>query len=271
MSRRNLLFYGHSFSDVCLSRKQRMSDQINAYDAKYLLNVNTEEFYEFLYGAFSFEAPLLHTDKIEICDQGERRIQVNDYGEMITQNALYFVFAIPFDGDELLFSCQPSTYSMNPPCGDVRDNELRMEYQTTLHDEQAVKTEFRNDLSRIQTSLEVVRKDVERWNINLKKEIPILANARKEKLLKDQGVIASLGFPLRKRANMPETYTVPIARKKLVVQAQASTKAPQKPEPALDLQQYDQILKILSDMSLVMERSPQTFSEIDEESLRVTV
>ena len=40
------------------------------------------------------------------------------------------------------------------------------------------------------------------------------------------------------------------------------------PEPTLDEQEYQHILKILESMSLVIERSPYAFASLDEESIR---
>lgn len=48
---------------------------------------------------------------------------------------------------------------------------------------------------------------------------------------------------------------------------QASSAA-YKPEPAWAIEQYEQALKIMQDMTLVMERSPDAFKTMDEEALR---
>jgi hypothetical protein len=43
-----------------------------------------------------------------------------------------------------------------------------------------------------------------------------------------------------------------------------TTAAPYTPEPALALQQYDEILQMVASMAQMMERSPSTFSTLDE-------
>ena len=43
---------------------------------------------------------------------------------------------------------------------------------------------------------------------------------------------------------------------------------PYKPEPALSIDNYEHILSVMTNMALVMERSPSAFSAMDEEALR---
>ena len=47
----------------------------------------------------------------------------------------------------------------------------------------------------------------------------------------------------------------------------AST-VPYKPEPVLDIQEYEHILSVVSNMVMVMERSPKAFKNMKEEDLR---
>ena len=44
--------------------------------------------------------------------------------------------------------------------------------------------------------------------------------------------------------------------------------APYQPEPMLDVDDYEHILSVMTNMALVMERSPSAFAAMDEEALR---
>jgi hypothetical protein len=46
--------------------------------------------------------------------------------------------------------------------------------------------------------------------------------------------------------------------------------SPTKPEPVLDMAEYENILQIVSNMVTVMERSPKAFVGMEEEDLRTT-
>lgn len=63
------------------------------------------------------------------------------------------------------------------------------------------------------------------------------------------------------------TYAAPVVRKKINTLPPASITA-YKPEPVLETAQYEQILSIISNMVMVMERSPSAFHSMKEEDLR---
>jgi hypothetical protein len=79
---------------------------------------------------------------------------------------------------------------------------------------------------------------------------------------------ASIKYPMRRREGMPQTYSVPMTRKKLVIQMPKPSAEPFKPEPILDMESYEQILAIVGNMTLVLERSPKSFVGMGEEDLR---
>jgi hypothetical protein len=86
--------------------------------------------------------------------------------------------------------------------------------------------------------------------------------------MKEQGFVASLGYPIKEASGVPTTYAVAEVKRKVVIQRPVATTTPFTPEPALDMGNYEAILKIISDMVLVMERSPHAFENMKEEDLR---
>jgi hypothetical protein len=66
---------------------------------------------------------------------------------------------------------------------------------------------------------------------------------------------------------MPKTYKIPEIRRKILVKPEATTPS-EKPHPVLDMENYENILKIVENMSLVFERSPSTFKNMQEEDIR---
>ena len=91
---------------------------------------------------------------------------------------------------------------------------------------------------------------------------------RKEKLLKDQGLVASLGIPIRQRKNTSTTYTTPIVRKPITIPKPKASSTTFKPEPELEKKIYEEIISTLKNMTIVMERSPSAFVKMGEEDLR---
>src|SRR5712692_4958228 len=92
--------------------------------------------------------------------------------------------------------------------------------------------------------------------------------SRRDKLTKDQGLAASLGYPVRRREGAPETYAVPTVRRKVPAARPPVAGGARKPEPTLTMEEYEHILSVVSNMVVVMERSPQAFAGMKEEDLR---
>ena len=66
----------------------------------------------------------------------------------------------------------------------------------------------------------------------------------------------------------PNTYIAPQVKRVITPKLPPTSKAPYKPEPALDTKDYEHILSVVSNMVMVMERSPKAFRDMNEEDLR---
>jgi hypothetical protein len=66
---------------------------------------------------------------------------------------------------------------------------------------------------------------------------------------------------------MPITYAVPVKRRVAKIE-QIKVEGAFKPEPMLSHSDYEEILRIMKNMALVMERSPRAFVDMGEEMLR---
>jgi len=73
---------------------------------------------------------------------------------------------------------------------------------------------------------------------------------------------------VRRREGAPETYAVPTVRRKVPAARPPVAGGARKPEPTLTMEEYEHILSVVSNMVVVMERSPQAFAGMKEEDLR---
>jgi hypothetical protein len=141
-------------------------------------------------------------------------------------------------------------------------------YATADHDSEAVKRQFEQDLALTRQWMGWVNTDVAQFNGKVRDIARQCVERRKEKLLKDQGLVASLGYPLKRTADVPTTYAAPAVRRKIHPSPTPKGSAPFKPEPSLPMAEYEHILSIVSSMVNVMERSPKAFAHMEEEHLR---
>jgi hypothetical protein len=271
----DLLFSQYDLRGTMQNHEQKMFGEIDAIDGNRLLNTSIDDLCDYFEQEYSIKVPQLDDKSIQV-DQGEARVDVSrDHDRFIIDRSQPFyitgtkvTFYIPYQGDANLFKCKPSTFTFNPPRASVTENEVRLEYTLTHHDADRVKSTFERDLSEISKWLDWIAKDVSRFNQSVRGKARQRIEARREKLLKDQGLAASLGFPLRQRENAPTTYAVPTVRRKVSPITQQPSVAPFVPEPTLDMKEYEHILSVISNMVTVMERSPRAFSGMNEEDLR---
>jgi hypothetical protein len=107
----------------------------------------------------------------------------------------------------------------------------------------------------------------EGFNSKLEGLVASLLKQRKQKLLADAGMAEAIGWPLKKREGMPVTYAVSVKRRVPKID-QIKAVGAFKPEPTLSPSDYEEILRIMKNMALVMERSPRAFVDMEEEMLR---
>lgn len=251
--------------------EQEMYKVIESIDSNSLLNKSTPDWCDYFEQNYQLEAPKLIEENITT-DHREILVPIQDrFGRGTFQaSGTEFIFFIPFEGDKNLFRYQPSRYTAAPPYGKVREleKEIIVSYKGIDLTAQGVQTSFKGDLSKIKDYLSWVRSDISSFNASIRQKIQTKMEFRRQKILNAQGIAVSLGFPLRKRDNAPQTYVSPTVRRKVSIPRSSTSTDPFVPEPSLDIQEYEHILSVISNMVMVMERSPKAFKGMEEEDLR---
>ena len=269
------LFRDADLSDVLARQGQAMANEIGSLSEDRVLNTSPEKLCEYFVEKYRIEPPVIQRSGIQ-ADYGDAKIDVSRRIEyaVFDRNVPAYVtgtrisFFIPFSGDPELFRCRPSTFSLNPPRGAVRGNELMFVYDRTSQDVANVGTEFERELESVQQHLNRIADQVEQFNSTLRSNSSQGIGGRREKLLQDRGVIEGLGFPLKRRSGVPMTYASPEVKRRIVPQLPPVSTKPYQPEPTLTMDEYEHILSVISNMFLVMERSPSAFRTMGEEDLR---
>lgn len=275
MSCDNLLFATHDWFSVEENQKNRLKEEVGAYDGNRLLNTSVDDLSGYFADKYSLDVPVLQRDAI-VADQRETKVdKSHDFrygsrlnGRPIMVDGSTVEITVPFTGDAQLFSVRPTTYSLNPPRAGVRGNVLILQFTGVNQSSEQVKSEIEKTLSDIETHLDRLRKSAETLNALLRSTASHAIESRREKLLANQNLVSSLGFALKENPNSPQTYTAPSIRRKLTPTPPPASAKPYKPEPSLSSSDYSHILDVIQNMSHVMERSPAAFKSMDEEALR---
>ena len=273
----DLLFFKNGELRAFLEEvKAKLKKEIETYEPNYILNVSEHDLQEYLISKYSIESPKLIKEKLYVDGPYEVDIDVSHPNRLIIDRnrPVYIkgtkvVVVVPFSGDGRLFYYKPSTSSLNPPRGEIKESGVHLIYELTEHNSEMLKKEYQKDLDKIEKYLEWISRDIDQFNKDLENYIKQLISQRKNKLLKDMNLVASLEIPIKRSENFSATYsTPPIAPKKPKINPPQASTEPFKLEPTLSLQEYENILEILFNMSIAMERSPKVFSRLKEEEIR---
>jgi hypothetical protein len=274
MTNMQLLFAKYDLSAIFQNQEQKAIQAVDAYNANQLLNTSVDELILYFVTEYRIEHIELAEGQISV-DQKEVKVDISqDRSRFIHDRSgpyyvdgTQFTYFVPYTGDNNLFYCRPSTFTFNPPRAVVKSGEIHFVYDILDQNIESIKSAFSSELSSVKQYVTWIKNDVQSFNTRLEQSVRQRVEWRRQKILNDQGMASSLGFPLRKRENAPMTFSVPLTRKKVNIPPAASV-TPFEPEPALSMEMYEQILNIMLNMVLVMERSPNAFRDMKEEDLR---
>jgi len=269
-----LLFATDDLRSCLESRREQALSEIERYDANRLLNSNPDDLVSYFAEKYQVTVPVIRDNAITAA-QDEIKIDVSgrfDYGgwdcERVVVPGTRLTLHVQVDGEVDLIRYRASTFSYNPPRGRISGQEVILTYQAPHAEAGGAKAYFDDQLRKLREHLAWTTADLVQFNYSLPATVHQAISSRRSRLLANQDVVASLGFPLRERPDAPRTYTVPDVKKKVIPSPPPASTAPYVPEPALSDQVYEQILSVLGNMVRVMEQSPEAFSTMGEQDLR---
>ncbi len=271
--RSDILFYEYEGFSVIENRRRQLQNEVTAISEQRLLNTSVEDLVRYLAEKYQLSVPVLDVENA-VADQREAMVEVSgfmyhlDQGETRSVPGTQVILEVPFSGDPQMFKVRPSTYNSSPPRAEIRGQSVVLIQSGIQLSSGQVQAGFDRAISEIDQYLDWQRNDAR----GLNDQLPALARQaieqRREKLLANQNLLSGLKFKLKERADAPKTYAAPMQRKRLEPKMPPASTTPYKPEPVLPDDDYANILKIIQDMTLVMERSPAAFSHMDEEDIR---
>lgn len=263
------LFGNRDLNTLFTELRARVKEAVASYQADDLLNSPTEDIVDFVSSFTTLEVPVLLEDQKYQDTPIEVSKQVKDYGRTIEVAGFQYKLTIPFKGHLGLFRHTSPTQLPVPPTGIAVDQQISFVlagYNLTADE---VRAEFEKRINTVKFYLSGQEQASKSFNAGIKHQIQTAVETRKAGILASRQLAASLGYPMKRTAHTPMTHvTADVRRKVTPVRPPQATVAPFVPEPALEEAEYQYILKILDDMSVMMERSPSAFERLEEEHLR---
>ena len=272
---RNHLFSQFDIHLLLEEQRKAVRKEVASIDENRLLNTNVDDLCAYFVKKYQLNPPVLLEDQIKV-DQEETKIDVsNDFNRFISDPSrpsyvpgIKVILEVPYEGDPSFFRVKPRTSTTTYPVAAIWNNTLLLSVSGTDLTLESTKPQFDRLLDKIKNYLNWIADDVQPFNNELGALAREAIESRRQKLLAAQNLVASLGYPLKRRENALTTYAAPEVRRKAVPELPKASTAPFEPEPALDMGNYEHILKVVFSMVQVMERSPNAFQNMKEEDIR---
>ncbi len=271
------LFYENgSLSDFLDYHKFSLKEEVENINSDELLNLSEDDFCKYLIVKYNLKCPEIRDNDIYISDTSEADIDVSrDFLRDIRDRSrphyvkgVSITISIPFKGDARLFCYKPSQFTNLFPIGIVHGQELQLIYKTLDYDDKKIQGFYNYELSNVKQYLEWVKKDIAPFNDILEKFSREVVKKRKSKILADLGLANALGLPIKRSSGIPKTYSIRVPRKITSFEKPKASTEKYIQEPALPESEYEYILGVINSMSLVMERNPSSFSQLNESQIR---
>lgn len=250
----------------------KISQQLQIQTADYLLGVNETQYVQHLQNLCRVDPLLIHFDQMGI-STSEKQIPAEHFNALfeVTRGKSYprqvITYRIPFEGDERLLHCRPSTYTMWSWDVEVRGGEICFDLVNFSNNVAQIKAQASDIARNIERSYQFLVAQVAAFNDGLEATIRQQLQARKAVLQKQLDMVSALGVPIRSEKNVPKTFAIPPVERRVIIKPQAPSAA-FVPEPTLDAEIYGEILGVIDDLGRTMERHPSTYEGKDEEALR---
>lgn len=272
---KGLLFVTHDLDHSMRLTMEKMRQEVEGLDENRLLNTPPEGLKDYLVKKYGITPITLLRDQwyaelqdapVDVRHDPMRWIEDRSRPAMVAGERVEV--RIPFEGESELFYTKANTFNMNPPRAVIEKNEIVLRYDTPADQPRDVRVLVDQTLRDIEQHLGWQRDMIDAHNRNLLGAAEQAIHQRRERLLAQSQRAQALGIPIRRRADAPKTYALPTVKRKAVPTLPPATTAQFKPEPVLAMELYEHILKVVQDMALVMERSPDAFKAMNEEALR---
>jgi len=266
-----------ALSDVLRAHLAKVVADIKALDSEYVLKASVAELENHFVDAAGVTPLVLRVDEKTIGERIGVDVDVShDFRRAVLPGHHAVVRGtkvrvdIPFDGDAQLWKFRPSSFFLSGyPDLDVSSNLVSLSYifPDDSADAAGLRQEIERDVSTLRQTVGNIASDVSMFNAAVPQHVRTALETRLRRAKETTDAVAGLGIPL-KRADVPPAYAIPTRRLPSPRTLPSVEIRPYQAEPFLRIEEYEHILGILKSMALVIERNPQSFAAMDEESIR---
>ena len=270
------MFREAKLSDYFQNKHDEIRRTLQLKSEDYILNVNETEYVNSVVSKFTVDSIIVNFEDVFIDKPYDKDIPAELFpsylydvepGESYPKPAT--IYHLPYTGNEDLFRYSPSNHLSLGTDVFLLDRCLCFEVVSLSSHPEEMKEKADKVISDIKTQLEYLAPQLEEFNNQLPTVMKASFQERKKEILDKHQFVASLGVPIKKREDLPETYAIPTPkfRKSVNVEPEV-TEVGYKPEPTLPNSVFQDILQTIHDLGKQFERLPAIYSGKDEEAIR---
>lgn len=272
----NMIFSKGRILEVFQKSMNAIQASIDYETENYILNANVKEYTEHLESKHKLDIPELHFELVN-ADSYETEVPAEYFprtfnvyeGKNYKKEVIQFF--IPCSGNISLLAYRPASIISLGGGGhfEIKGDSIVAEFINFSNNVEEINRNYQNEVNGVHSNYNHLKNDINTFNDALRSHIEGVFIQRKEKILSKNNLLSSLGVPLRKKENVTTTFSIPKPqlREKIVVKPTVNDKG-FKPEPTLDNENYQKILKIINDIGKNFERMPSVYKDKGEEDLR---
>lgn len=268
------LLMGGYLHDVFAAQLETLKREVASQNDNYLLNVNETEFIAHLVDKFRIEPLVIHEDQVTV-SQREEMIPAERFDNFrfnVTPGKSYqkqvVRYHVPFSGEIDLLKYKASTSIMWTTDIGISGGEMQYDIINFSNDVGQIKRDWEHVFTNLKQLVGYAAADAERYNRQLESEANAAVANRKAEVVSKSSLLSSLGVPVKKADNVPSTFAVPALKKRIAIGKPTAPTTAAKPEPTLNETVYHDILKVIHDMGVEIERHPSIYEGKDEETMR---
>ena len=273
------LFIGVRLRDSLQAQVLKMRKAVEAEPESSLMQADEEAWADALAHHYAADCPVLKTNDVWQEPPSDTTMDVSGdrgrdifYTEAVRSCPAYrIVVHLPFEGDAAVFGLQPSTFSLNPPRGEVGKGELRLTITFPQDSPRPVDPEAQRFIGSVQQFLEWARSDIDWFNAQLRQQALAAIAGRRQRVSRRDEELADSTIPVR-RAGQEGAKTfiadVLVRRPAPSLPQTRSDDTPPTLEPTLGDKVFEHVLGVVRQQTLLFEQHPKTYAAMGEEDRR---
>lgn len=272
---KGLLFSSYDLRRVLENEVSSLRNEVEDLEQNRLLNTSQADLIKYLAEKYMVTAIILKKDnwyaeesEVGVDVRYDQMRWIDDKSRPVLVPGQKIQVNIPFEGDEELLYCASNQRTSNPPRANANKNEIVLTYEMPNDSPRDLQPEISSLITNIEQHLAWQAGMINQHNLSLNQIAEQVIASRRERLLANSDRLSALGIPIKARDSAPRTYISPEIRKKVIPTLPSASSKTFEPEPTLGMDLYEHILTVIQNMALVMERSPSSFTKMDEEALR---